>query len=117
MKHLFYILISTMVLVTCQKTDQSIGHAFVGDWKYEVMYQSTDNTQNTTSMFEGRVVNFKDQLTFYFGINDYVSGSVNKEGVVYTEQGDLLGVIEPNTCLLDFSRDGYHIIVEGVKVY
>ncbi|HIP35810.1 MAG TPA: hypothetical protein EYG85_03050 [Crocinitomix sp.] len=116
MKNVFYIVSVSIVLFTCKRIDYSFENIYSGNWTFEVIYLSLDDyTKKTISVYEGRVVTFRHKVTFYYGISDYIVGKIKPNGTVYDLKENLLGVIEPETCLLDFSKEDYQIIIKGFK--
>lgn len=115
MKHLFYISLFIFLFITCQKTKKQRVDIYTGQWNFDVKYQSINNYSQTVYRFEGNVVNLKHQLTFYYGLSDYISANVDSQGVLHNSKGELIGVIEKETCLLDFNENDYHIKIKGFK--
>ncbi len=104
MKQLFSILILVIAIVSCQKEEIDLRNDYIGNWDFEVTYTSEVNNQVRESIFNCQGVIKKDNnlnfLQLHYCLNDYLNIIVNEEGVVYTAENKLLGVIEPQTCLI-----------------
>jgi len=92
-----------------------MGDSFAGKWNFEVRYKNINNYGETKLKYEGNVTNSKNELMFFYGFTDFVNATVNSEGVLHNPKGKLIGVIEPETCILDFNKDNYNIKIEGFK--
>ena len=115
MKVFVYILSLSLTFSACQKSDNNLSDAYSGQWNFDVKYQSVNNFAQTNYKFEGEVVSLRNQLIFYYGLSDDISAKVNSKGVLHNSKGQLIGVIEKETCLLDFNQGDYHIKIKGFK--
>jgi len=113
MKQLVYILLLSFLFTTCQKTEKHLGDVYVGNWNFKVAYKNNNNFSQTKLRYEGRITNSKNELLITYGFTDFIRASVNKEGILYNSNGALVGVIEQQTCLLEFDNQQYHMMIEG----
>lgn len=113
MKQLVYILLLSFLFTTCQKTEKHLGDVYDGSWNFNVVYKNKKNCSQTKLRYEGDITNSKNELLITYDFTDFIKATVNKDGILYNSKGALVGVIEQQTCLLEFENQQYHIMIEG----
>jgi len=123
MKHLFVILFLGLVFAGCQKSEIDTRDIYVGNWNFEVTYSSNDNDVMRETVFncQGMIKKGRDNqsLTLHHCINDFLTITINDEGVIYNQNHELLGVIDQETCLIvdnhPTEKSISKITIKGVK--
>ena len=123
MKNLFTILFLGLILSGCQKEEIDSRDIYVGDWDFEVIYTSNVGEQVRESVFDcqGMIAKGKDKesLLLHHCINDFLKIKINDEGVVYSLNNKLMGVIDQENCLIvdnnPTEKSISKITIKGVK--
>jgi len=123
MKHLVTILFLSLFAVGCQKSDLDSRDLYTGNWDFEVIYTSNDNGTMRETVFncQGMIKKGNDNtsLTLHHCINDFLTITINDEGVVHNLNDELMGVIDEETCLIidnhPTEKSISKITIKGVK--
>lgn len=123
MKYLATILFLGLILIGCEKEEIDSRDIYVGNWDFEVIYTSNDGDNVRESIFncEGMISkgSDKESLSLHHCINDFLKIKINDEGVVYSLDNELMGVIDEETCLIvdnnPEEKSISKITIKGVK--
>lgn len=104
MKHLLSILFLSLILIGCQKEEIDSRDIYAGNWDFEVIYTSEvgEEVRETVFNCQGVIQKGEDteSLSLHHCINDFLQIKINDEGVVYSLDNELMGVIDEQTCLI-----------------
>ncbi len=96
---------------------------YVGNWDFEVTYSSEVGDEIRESVFDcqGMIQKGEDKasMSLHHCFNDYLLIKVSEDGVVYSLDNELMGVIDGETCLIIDNQPSEasisKITIKGIK--
>ena len=96
MNRLFIISTIFIFLFGCQKSNIESN---IGEWDFEVVYTDFEAKESIFNCV-GEIVKQQSKLIIHHCISDFIEISIKKDGSIYSNKSELIGLIDSGSCIV-----------------